>query len=933
MILRRTKRRLGIGLLLIACGWLIIKWRQPAMTSAPAAAGTPSSSDPFVRSAVRTTAYALSPDEWIEFPIPHNSAGLRLLTNAGVAADSEQPGRHFDRRPGWTYRIRLRAVDRSEQVVWDTSYNFRVQLSNYVDPPTGENYYSSFFTDSSLIPSRTQSMRLPWVSNAAIGPCRWQIRLEAKSPGVEQVYLRAYTLEERPRADRSYAWQRLSEQRRRALCRATLYDHQLVTPQERQQLLRWMWTALTPTDLKVVQQRRQFIYTLEDLEYTEADGDAPAPSGIEVSANRAAVISLPAEFCRFRLDFESLAGPSSHDPPTSLVSSATIRWFSDVDQKVELLTRDLQDDLTSLPLPWSAGVLEVTTTTPQTIRLYGCSAEPEVASPGEEAAMTEVTPDASYLRAFLAGPGSPVEYEIAHVGELPTPFQLAVRHVAASPGPPPAALPALAAGLPPPEPSAAFRWQFYDSQGQLLKEDICQIAQPWSVYDRISTPLPDDRITEAERVFWSLSARVARVRIESVRGALAVAAYSQPPDLPARTRVPHDYLRTASAASNARIWFLMSPVEQRKMTEDGRSCSVRIQQRPPTHSAAIAAGDYAWESLLPDGLWSARPLLVPRVTEYTRRPEAQGSTYYELATGQPVAVRLIQPSAFPWNHKLIYYRDGNSSSPLRLILDNQSWTESTLLSRQGEIALPLPAAFSTPQASVANSAPGPSATIAAGGQTAAGVGHTLRVEAARETRVFLNGLEVDSRQPRYTKRLALRIGPGRPLTFSYDKSAFAAESLTLHFYAPPSNGETEVADSEARSYARNPLGTNATSGATSAEASAATSWETITVAVSIQAPPTAVDTPFAAWTTRERLFEIEPGDTSASLVLQDRGATVDEGNACYLTLDGDLPPAAYRIHVRQLTGGPGYVILSRTSPGAAAAVQLWTEAVEVPEYE
>jgi hypothetical protein len=398
---------------------------------------------------------------------------------------------------------------------------------------------------------------------------------------------------------------------------------------------------------------------------------------------------------------------------------------------------------------------------------------------------------------------------------------------------------------------------------QVIQQGEITIDAPWSCYDRVSTTLPEDRVSEAQKVYFALTKEVRRVRIQAVTGPALVTAYTRPPDSPKLTRVPQDYAAAELGTIATRTWFLIRPDQYMRALESGRGWSLRIQPRPPDDRLELATENLEWESITPSGFWLARSLLVPRDPGVPIRDQARQTIYSALPTGDTVTARLVNAAGFRFQPRLIYRGEDGIAQQVGLFVNGSLFQEIDMRSRQGEIDLDR-----VPDSERESSA-------------------TLHVQSQGRVRIFLNGLDAPH-LPTYSKRLAQKLGDG-PLEFQYTKASHEAESLTLNFYSPPQ------------------------------------ATETVRVRVRIETPERATNTPAAEWTVADRLFVISPGSKDASLVLNANGDTVDEGRACYFSLDRDLSAGPYSIRVEQLDGAPGYVVLTRATMSLAPVYEVWRE--------
>jgi hypothetical protein len=172
--------------------------------------------------------------------------------------------------------------------------------------------------------------------------------------------------------------------------------------------------------------------------------------------------------------------------------------------------------------------------------------------------------------------------------------------------------------------------------------------------------------------------------------------------------------------------------------------------------------------------------------------------------------------------------------------------------------------------------------------------HKVKVSAAGDVRAYINFVDPE-KAPALVKRLAVQFGK-EGLSFLYDKAA-PDDVLSLTLWRP--------FESKERSRIRLRLET--------------------------PAPKTG---PYAGWTFRERVFDVRAA--VAPLAHEGRGEgevpvlgtqkeIVDAGQTVFFPVANDLAPGRYRFHLALDDGPGGYVILSKTIPGAYERLDFFLE--------
>ena len=209
-------------------------------------------------------AYPLSSTRWLEFDIPAQAQLLRVLTNASVQDFSAPPTTREQPRTGWQYALEYQLLGDDGRLLKASQYHLRAAVIQSRDPETGMVQAVSWFGQSAAIPTITRTVQLPLESAEHVAR-RLRLRLATRDAAVQDVIVRVYMRAERTGYDQPYAWSRLSPPARERLCRPMVYSPELLSPMERQNLLRWDWTALAPAgDEGTDYQRIQFYQSAPD---------------------------------------------------------------------------------------------------------------------------------------------------------------------------------------------------------------------------------------------------------------------------------------------------------------------------------------------------------------------------------------------------------------------------------------------------------------------------------------------------------------------------------------------------------------------------------------------------------------------------------------------------------------------------------------------
>ncbi|MCA9135331.1 MAG: hypothetical protein KDB00_01195, partial [Planctomycetales bacterium] len=192
----------------------------------------------------RREATRISSDQWTEFQINQGSRRVRVMTNAVVSrtdavVEDEILRPLEDPRSGWRYGVDYELLDLAKRPLERSTYHFRSQTDQWVDPETGEYHFAISLDQPGVAVAQTKVMQ--FTPQATNHPCYLRLRLGRRDAAVESVYVRVFDQVERPEHDREKTWARMSTRQRERLCANSVFGSELLSIDERNELLRLMW--------------------------------------------------------------------------------------------------------------------------------------------------------------------------------------------------------------------------------------------------------------------------------------------------------------------------------------------------------------------------------------------------------------------------------------------------------------------------------------------------------------------------------------------------------------------------------------------------------------------------------------------------------------------------------------------------------------------
>ncbi|QDT12144.1 hypothetical protein [Planctomycetes bacterium K23_9] len=704
----------------------------------------------------RESSIILSTDQWVEFQIQSEANGLRLLTN--VALDSnDAPDHDLDNpRTGWRYSVDYELLDSTRKVLKQSTYHFRSQVHQLIDVTSGEPIYPIFFGKSSRVATQTRAMQLP-INQDAERVALMRVRVAQADPKIQEVVARVLVRSEREDYDQRTTWNRMSTSRREGLSRFCVYDHDLLTIGERNNLLRWQWkSAPVISDFE-----KRYLFFIGDIDDQQVRGDQ-LPAGLFIDSQWLGTIPVPEVSKKVRLELRWVGTP--HEQRTA---SATVLWtgadVADRNESFHHVRLGTDAAKTSeLFVDVDGGLIQVSTDAPVVVRAFVPSDDlPQSDSTGVE---VEITPEMNFVRTFLSDTRS-IQYGVTHLDDQPTPMRVVVRYPYARlfsnlgetiGGKVGSAIEAS---------RCTANWQFLREDGSVANQGHFTIVPTPSAYDRFTVAGQRELISDPNEWFMAVPADVTAVRISSPDCRLLVSAYVRPANLRSTVQIPEDYHAFNRTESTRQTWYGMNPSDHESMIQENRSFIVQAQTRPAQPNEEILAGRYEWEGFVPNGNWIARPMLVPRgsgaLDADVVRESAVGSVYYEIKSGAIHHFADHADVAFPEliDTKIAFVSE-EAPGRVSVEINGRIVNEQTLRSARGEILLD---------------------TVDLGRSG------TIKVETEHSCRLFLVGKSV-AKVRTFVRRTAQRLSRSL-LDFQYTKSSHEDELVTLQLFRSSTDEE------------------------------------------------------------------------------------------------------------------------------------------------
>lgn len=605
--------------------------------------------------------YFLPEDGWLTFPVISQASRLRILTHAGATPDAEKD-------VSLHYGLEYELLDDQRNPLQGGRYTHETRIPQ---PPIKEGVPvpRNLYTDRDLAVASGQSFNLQLEALPQTAYVR--LRRAPLLPPLENVAARVYYEERMSERQADVAWERLSEAQKTRLAHGVIYPPELLTHQERLNLLERQWQPVGPLGTNPDQ---GILFNLEGADPFMDPDLMPRAPGLFAGPSRLGV--LPIETAgRYRLQFTPLFSDNALVPRLAL--RHVTAEFEEPREEVVIPSGKPATSVHRL----SPGLLVVTPSQPGMLDIWPVE-EPEQSA----------LPEPRYLRGWTVNPSRPVNFRFLPGDHVRTSLRLDLR--------------AYGNGTPlPDERPIRADYRLFDAQNRVLRQGALEASVMPSMIDRVSDTQPIADLSDPASFFFRLPPDATRLEVTSHQTLLAN-AYTRPDDLPHRTRVPKDYYAWLGDDPAQPSWFILQPPDADTRTRDTRmpppssaraelspeelldnSLVLHIQSRPPDRNPQLLAGRYQWEALDPQLAARGARILIPVRGEERLRPRGLPSYFQPLEQGtqrvdiaSPGVDRVLEP-------QLIYLREASDPFSLSVRLSG-STVRRELIGRRGDIDLP-----------------------------------------------------------------------------------------------------------------------------------------------------------------------------------------------------------------------------------------------------
>lgn len=793
-------------------------------------AAIPSESRRLIGMSMVSLSYELSSERWITFRVPVAGERIKVVTNACIPAGGRE-----DPDAKWSYSLNYELMDASsDRIIKRGTYHYRTKLTRFEPKDAGLKfrYTAAFFLDEELTPTDGRFTVLNMRDfGTAKKPLVVRFRLNSMDPEIRSVVLRLYNLEPTSEFRIERMWLRITPRQKERLAMGNVYPPDLLSEQEKRNITSKLWMPVAPAGIAGRDYLDRKIYVIKDIEGSPVE-EPIMPAGIYVDERLAGTMPIPEGGKRLRLTIASLEQNSSPS-----LGDVSLRWYGPTLADRRSLSFAGSKPTETRELFFQGGLLEITGREPVTVR----------AAWPEDGSEIDAVPENLYTRTYVLHGESDVKYAQFHVNGKSTPFRADFR-----------ILSQVRIGR-----QYDVGFTFFDERLRALRSGALDFTAYPSRYDRAVLGFDQILVSDPVSFFFDVPAKAASVTFRSADPVL-VNAYTRPPDLVKKTRVPEDFYREIpSSPEREPLWFSVLPENHKALIRESRSVLLRTQLRPPEDDRDVLAGRFFWEAFRPTGSWSGQHILTPQDQDIPyQRQEALLTGCVRLSTEEPHELDIRSDQGLDAVRPILVFLGPEETVPFNIALtvDGDQFYESEVTESRGIIRLP---------------------ALQAGR-------HLVTIRAPKDCTLLMNS--VASFKPQHMLRfgcLLTKLG----LNVEYVKRSDGDETLSMVFFPP--FGETRRT----------------------------------AVRVRLRAHVSSRSGPLQGFTVLDRRFTVRPSGLGPFPVMNSPTENVDGGRSLFFPIHGDIPAGRYEVRVDLEEGVSGYVVFSSILPGTHEERLLREEAV------
>jgi hypothetical protein len=647
------------------------------------------------------TIFKLENDSYISFPLLSLTDEIRIATNAEFSPNIDL--RQSSNRE--IYTIEVGAYNYSGKLVDTRRINYATKAQFYFSKDLGM-YLSSYFLDSDNLPGETRVGRLNFKDIDRIATIR--LKRVDDNQNLINIYARVYQKGAVSENRLNFYWLNIMKQDQKRLAAANLYPVDMLRKTERLNLMRNLWTVVTPSGVPGQDFHSKKLYNinkpvgipydinlLHSGNYIDDLHSVIIPINEDASDINVNIISADIIYPRYMKiwlvqpqdNIVSILKLMQQEQGDSALESKDLQFIPG--QKAEITWRgrglgrtqkyqvDLSNRYFSTDYKFDAGSVVVSSNMPAYVNI----------SKKTDAGLMPIMTEPSGATLVRLRADSYVEYEIFHDDSVHcanlqnchlqddgrnTSFRVDLRLISQiifdSGG------------------AANVDYEFIDRAGAVISSGVIEFPHPATEFD-FTVSQQGLHISERSKYYFLLPANVTKIRFKG-EGNIFISAYNRLDSFVRHFIIPTDYkISQDKEESLRRTWFFKEPVGFEDLRSDLRTIFVKSQNKITEENELIKEGIYDWKEILPKGVkWTAVEVAERKSSAIVSRSEAEGVEFsqipinkdYEIEFAARLGGQIIAPT--------VMY-SGDIGTKISIYLDDRGLIDTAVTNPNGQINL------------------------------------------------------------------------------------------------------------------------------------------------------------------------------------------------------------------------------------------------------
>ena len=634
--------------------------------------------------------FQLETNKYIRFPMLNLTEAVRVATNAEFS-ESMDLRESSNKEP---YIIEIQAYDSSGNLIETRNINNFTKTQFFFDNDWSM-YLPYFYLESDTIPSETRVTTLNFRGTAMVSEIR--LRRVDSNPNLKTIYARVYQPTGVSDSQLNFYWLNLMQREKERLASANLYPISLMKIQERQNLIKNLWTFVGAQGIPGEDYDNKILYSvvgpkgipydlnlLHSGNYVDDTHQLMIPINEDGGLIQVQIISADIIYPKYMKIW--LGEPDTkignilrRMKPTEEASAnkdADNKSFQFVKgQNIELTWRGrglgetithkevVKDRKFTKEYKLDAGLLSISSNAPAYVNITRKTASGYEAIPSSP----------SSINLIRLAPNDPIVYEVVQGTDSEVAYRVDLRKISNK--------------IFDQSNDYKVTYELLDTNDKVISIGDILVNQPLTKLD-FAVRKGNLYISDKQRSYFVFAQNVAKIRFTGSSD-LFIALYNRLNSFVREYVIPDDYKISGSKLESLRrTWFYKTPLDYEKIRIDQRTVMVKTQTRMIEENELVKTGVFQWQGIQPEGKdWQGFNILEKKNPNIPSRAEAAASEFSFIPTNQEFKINIIGFQGEKFVIPAMIY-SGKVGGKLAVYMDGKEYFSAALEAPSGEFQIP-----------------------------------------------------------------------------------------------------------------------------------------------------------------------------------------------------------------------------------------------------